>query len=148
MFQCDINDAPVIGILGIVSHRAKVAAKDMYSVFDLNRSQASILLTLHHCESMSQKDLAKQLNITAPSITSSIRKMEQFGYIARQTDQRVMRLALTEKGRSCIQSIKDVTDKMEEILLKGMSVEEKILFRRLLVHVNNNIDQYERKEKI
>ena len=85
MFQCDINDAPVIGILGIVSHRAKVAAKDMYSVFDLNRSQASILLTLHHCESMSQKDLAKQLNITAPSITSSIRKMEQFGYIARQT---------------------------------------------------------------
>ena len=76
MFQCDINDAPVIGILGIVSHRAKVAAKDMYSVFDLNRSQASILLTLHHCESMSQKDLAKQ------SITSSIRKMEQFGYIA------------------------------------------------------------------
>ena len=103
MFQCDINDAPVIGILGIVSHRAKVAAKDMYSVF------------------------------------------------ARQTDpadQRVMRLALTEKGRSCIQSIKDVTDKMEEILLKGMSVEEKILFRRLLVHVNNNIDQYERKEKI
>ena len=79
MFQCDINDAPVIGILGIVSHRAKVAAKDMYSVFDLNRSQASILLTLHHCESMSQKDLAKQLNITAPSITSSIRKMEQFG---------------------------------------------------------------------
>lgn len=151
MFQCDINDAPVIGILGIVSHRAKVAAKDMYSVFDLNRSQVSILLTLHHCESMSQKDLAKQLNITAPSITSSIRKMEQFGYIARQTDpadQRVMRLALTEKGRSCIQSIKDVTDKMEEILLKGMSVEEKILFRRLLVHVNNNIDQYERKEKI
>ena len=100
---------------------------------------------------MSQKDLAKQLNITAPSITSSIRKMEQFGYIARQTDpadQRVMRLALTEKGRSCIQSIKDVTDKMQEILLKGMSVEEKILFRRLLVHVNNNIDQYERKEKI
>ena len=71
MFQCDINDAPMIGILGIVSHRAKVAAKDMYSVFDLNRSQASILLTLHHCESMSQKDLAKQLNITAPSITSS-----------------------------------------------------------------------------
>ena len=28
MFQCDINDAPVIGILGIVSHRAKVAAKE------------------------------------------------------------------------------------------------------------------------
>ena len=27
MFQCDINDAPVIGILGIVSHRAKVAAR-------------------------------------------------------------------------------------------------------------------------
>ena len=89
MFQCDINDAPVIGILGIVSHRAKVAAKDMYSVFDLNRSQASILLTLHHCESMSQKDLAKQLNITAPSITSSIRKMEQFDILQ---DRQILRI--------------------------------------------------------
>lgn len=27
MFQCDINDAPVIGILGIVSHRAKLRQK-------------------------------------------------------------------------------------------------------------------------
>ena len=52
MFQCDINDAPVIGILGIVSQPGeKLRQKDMYSVFDLNRSQASILLTLHHCES-------------------------------------------------------------------------------------------------
>ena len=151
MFQCNMNDAPTIGILGIVSHRAMIAAKDLYSVFDLNRSQASILLTLHHCKSMSQKELAEQLNITAPSITSSIRKMEQAGYIVRETDpddQRVMRLMLTKKGCSCIQSIKDVKDKMEDILLGGMSVEEKILFRRLLMHVDNNLDQYERKEKV
>ena len=96
MFQCDINDAPVIGILGIVSHRAKVAAKDMYSVFDLNRSQASILLTLHHCESMSQKDLAKQLNITAPSIILQDRQIlrirELCGWRLQRKDVRAFNL--------------------------------------------------------
>ena len=42
MFQCDINDAPVIGILGIVSHRAKVAAKDMYSVFAVSYTHLTL----------------------------------------------------------------------------------------------------------
>lgn len=151
MFQCNMSEAPTHGIMGIVWHRAMNLAKDMYSTFDLNRSQASILFTLHHKNAMSQKELAKQLNITAPSITSSIQRLERSGYIMREpdpSDLRVMRLTLTEKGHSCIQSIKDVTDKMEEILLEGMCLEEKLLFRRLLLQVNDNLDQYERKDKV
>ena len=58
-----------------------------------------------------------------------------------------MRLSLTEKGESLVQSVIDVSDRMEQILSEGMSLEERLLFRRLMLQINENLDNYERKEK-
>ena len=64
--QCDLRDIPDLGLMGIVMHRVMKRAKSKYEEFDLNRSQASILFTLHQRSSMSQKDLAESLNMTPP----------------------------------------------------------------------------------
>ena len=139
----DLSNVPDLGLLGIVLHRIMKQAKGKYEEFDLNRSQASILFTLHQHSSMSQKELAERLNMTPPSITSAIRKMEQEGYIRRrqdETDQRVMRRALTEKGESCIENVKRVADEMHELIFRGMSPEEIMLFRRLLIQINENLE--------
>lgn len=149
--SCTENDIPLLGIMGIVSHKMLNTAKGMYQEFDLNRSQAAILFTLHRRKSISQKELARELNMTAPSITSAIQKMEREGYITRETDQhdqRVMRLTLAERGKSCIQSVKDVGERMDEIILGGMSLEEQLLFRRLMLQVKDNLEKYERKEEV
>ena len=141
--QCDLRDIPDLGLMGIVMHRVMKRAKSKYEEFDLNRSQASILFTLHQRSSMSQKDLAESLNMTPPSITSAIRKMEKDGYISRkqdESDQRVMRLALTEKGESCIQNVKKVAEEMRELICPGMSREEIMLFRRLRIQINDNLE--------
>ena len=61
MYQCDMNKVPVLGLIGMVSHRAMNTAKGMYQEFDLNRSQASVLFMLHQRDSMSQKELAAQV---------------------------------------------------------------------------------------
>ena len=140
-----------MGIMGIVLHKMLNTAKGMYQEFDLNRSQAAILFTLHRRKSISQKELARELNMTAPSITSAIQKMEREGYITREpdkSDQRVMRLTLAERGKSCIQSVKDVGKRMDEIILGGMSLEEQLLFRRLMLQVKDNLENYERKEEV
>ena len=140
--QCDLNDIPDLGLLGIVMHRVMNRAQSKYQEFDLNRSQASILFTLHRRSSMSQKELASSLNMTPPSITSAIQKMEREGYITRkpdEADQRIMRLALTEKGESCIQNVKQVAEEMSSLIFRGMSPEEIMLFRRLLMQINDNL---------
>ena len=140
-----------MGIMGIVLHKMLNTAKGMYQEFDLNRSQAAILFTLHRRKSISQKELAGELNMTAPSITSAIQKMEREKYITRETDksdQRVMRLALAERGKACIQLVKDVGERMDEIILGGMSLEEQLLFRRLMLQVKDNLEKYERKEEV
>lgn len=141
--QYDLSNVPDLGLLGIVLHRVMKRAKSKYEEFDLNRSQASILFTLHQRSSMSQKELAESLNMTPPSITSAIRKMEQEGYIRRrqdESDQRVMRLALTEKGAACVENVKRVADEMHELIFRGMSPEEILLFRRLLLQINENLE--------
>lgn len=115
--SCETNDIPVMGIMGIVLHKMLNTAKGMYQEFDLNRSQAAILFTLHRRKSISQKELAGELNMTAPSITSAIQKMEREKYITREpdkSDQRVMRLALAERGKACIQLVKDVGERMDD----------------------------------
>ena len=149
--SCETNDIPLMGIMGIVLHKMLNTAKCMYQEFDLNRSQAAILFTLHRRKSISQKELARELNMTAPSITSAIQKMEREGYITREpdkSDQRVMRLTLAERGKSCIQSVKDVGKRMDEIILGVMSLEEQLLFRRLMLQVKDNLENYERKEEV
>ena len=149
--SCETNDIPVMGIMGIVLHKMLNTAKGMYQEFDLNRSKAAILFTLHRRKSISQKELARELNMTAPSITSAIQKMEREKYITREpdkSDQRVMRLALAERGKACIQLVKDVGERMDEIILGGMSLEEKLLFRRLMLQVKDNLEKYERKEEV
>ena len=142
--QCEEKDIPAFGLMGMLMHKMMNRAKDMYREFDLNKSQAGILFTLHHSDSMSQKELAARLNVTPPSITSSIQKMERDGYLTRHpdpADQRVMRLSLTEKGKSCIKGVYTVAEKMEELMFRGMTREEIMLFKRLLFQIRDNLDE-------
>ena len=134
--QCEEKDIPAFGLMGMLMHKMMNRAKGMYQEFDLNKSQAGILFTLHRSDSMSQKELAARLNVTPPSITSSIQKMERDGYLTRHpdpADQRIMRLTLTEKGKSCIKGVYTVAEQMEELMFRGMTREEIMLFKRLLL---------------
>ncbi len=127
--KCHKEDAPLLGLMGQSMRLIGKRAQELYAEYDLNRAQSGILFALHQEDSMSQKELAKRLNVTPPSITSMIKKMEQEGYITRKADeqdQRVMRLTLAEK--------------LEEKVFEGMSVEEKMLFRRLLLQIIENVE--------
>ena len=142
--QCEEKDMPAFGLMGMLMHKMMNRAKDMYREFDLNKSQAGILFTLHHSDSMSQKELAARLNVTPPSITSSIQKMEKEGYLTRHpdpADQRIMRLTLTEKGESCIKGVYAVAEQMEELMFRGMTREEIMLFKSLLFQISDNLNE-------
>jgi DNA-binding MarR family transcriptional regulator len=82
------------------------------------------------------------MNLTPPTITSAIQKMEQLGYIRRkpdEKDQRILRLGITDKGKACIDDICRVGSAMEELVFRGMSMEETLLLKRLLVQIRDNL---------
>ena len=141
--KCHKEDAPLLGLMGQSMRLIGKKAQELYAEYDLNRAQSGILFALHQEDSMSQKELANRLNVRPPSITSMINKMDQEGYITRKAyehEQRVMRLTLAQKGKDCIDYVIKTAEKLEEIVFEGMTAEEKMLFRRLLLQILENLE--------
>lgn len=63
-------------------------------------------------------------------------------------DQRIMRLYLTDKAEECIEQIQEVIRQMEEMLIQGFTLEEKILLRRFLLQMLENLNQEMEKESL
>ena len=59
----------------------------------------------------------------------------------KNLQQRVMRLSLTEKGKSCIQGVWTVAQQMEELMFCDMTGEEVALLKRLLLQISDNLDR-------
>ena len=51
-----------------------------------------------------------------------------------------MRLTLAQKGRDSIAYVIKTAEKLEEKVFEGMSAEEKMLFRRLLLQIIENVE--------
>lgn len=109
---------------------------------ELNPSQAGILFILNNQGRLSQRQLAEKIGITPPSMTVTLRKLEERGFITKEPDerdQRILRICLSEAGKECIEKIKSIMKNMEEILYRGFSVEERLLFQRLLLEMRENM---------
>lgn len=142
MMEIDWEHMQTLGVLTQIMHLSVCHAKRMFGKYDLKPGQAGILFVLNQEGEMSQKKLAKKMHLTPPTITSAIQKMEKMGYIQRKVDaedQRVQLLRITEKGSACIDQIYMVGKQMDEMVFKGMSLEEKLLLKRMLVQVRDNL---------
>lgn len=140
----DINNIPTVGIMSQIMHMSMHQASLLFEQYDLKIGQAGILFIMEHFGEMSQRELASKMNVTPPSITAAIQKMEKLGFIKRESDekdQRIMRLSLTEKGKSCLAHAKEVAKQMDDLMFRGMSQEEKLLLRRLLLQMRENLSK-------
>ena len=75
-------------------------------------------------------------------MTVALRKLEERGYIHKEQDvkdQRVIRIRLSEKGKECIEALEGIMSDMEEVLYQGITAEEMMLFRRLVLEMRENL---------
>jgi len=138
----NINEAPFPVILHRVLHLMKQQTVPRFREVGLKPGSAAILFSLEECGAMSQRELAEHVGITPPSMTVALKKMEHKGYISRRVDekdQRIIRIELQEKGVKCVALVKQSITKMEETLFEGFALEEKLLFRRFLLQMHDNL---------
>ena len=138
----NVDHMQTLGVLAQVTHLSSCHAKEMFGKYDLKPGHAGILFVLNQEGELSQRELATKMNLTPPTITSVIQKMEKLEYIRRkpdEKDQRVLRLCVTEKGKAFIDDICRVGKQIEEMVFRGMSMEETLLLKRLLVQVRDNL---------
>jgi MarR family transcriptional regulator, organic hydroperoxide resistance regulator len=109
---------------------------------ELHVGQEMILLQLWAEEGLTQSRLAELLCVEPPTITKMLQRMEQAGLLVRSSDPddaRVSRVSLTERGRSLEGLIAQGWAQVEERLTAGMTAEERMLLRRLLVQARANL---------
>lgn len=138
----NVEDASIFIVLHQLLHLSKYQAMKRMEILRLKPSQAGILFILNCEGELSQRSLADKIGIKPPSMTVALRKLEEQGYIKKEQDgkdQRIIRIRLSEKGRECIESLKGIMSDMEEVLYQGITPEEMMLFRRLILQMRENL---------
>ena len=140
--ETDSSHMQTLGVLGQVTHLSGWHAKRLFGKHDLKPGQAGILFILNKEGELSQRELSEKMNLTPPTITSAIQKMEKQGYIQRKPDehdQRVLRLCITEKGKSRIEHTCKVGKELADMVFCAMSMAATLLLKRLLIQVRDNL---------
>lgn len=111
---------------------------------NIKPGQGGLLLMLQETGGLSQREIAERLNVKPPSITVMLRKMERNGYISRtqdQNDQRITRIYITEEGDRAAGIMKKAIDQLEGEVYQGITKEEVLFMRRLLLQMETNLDR-------
>jgi DNA-binding MarR family transcriptional regulator len=108
----------------------------------LYQGQPRLLFALWHKEGLSQSELADQLHVRPATMTKMLQRMAETGFVERrrdQEDQRVWRVYLTEAGREIRQEVRRVWAQLEREALLGFSEEERVVLRRFLTQIRDNL---------
>lgn len=111
--------------------------------------QPPILKYLSMNENATQKEIADHLHISAPSVATSVKRMEEAGLIMRvadKNDARCNNLQLTEKGRALSQYADNLIEKADEATYRDFTEEEINTLISLLERMNNNILVFAKEE--
>lgn len=114
----------------------------MLSEVGLYEGQHHTLMQLWETDGLPQVELTKRLGVEPASVSKAVERMEQAGFIQRQPDPddaRANCIFLTEKGRGLQEPVRRILVEAEERLLAHMSVEERLLLRRLLLQMRENL---------
>ena len=102
---------------------------------------AAILHTLVHKGEMSQKQIAQELEIRPQSLTGSLDKLEESGYIQRkrsEDDHRAQLVSVTEEGRKIEKEMNSLRSKAATEYFQCLSEEEKQQLFTLLSKLNDS----------
>ena len=117
-------------------------ARTLLHGLGLYRGQPPVLHALWEKEGLTHSDLATRLHVTPATITKMIQRMEKAGFVERRPDsedQRVSRVYLTDAGQAIQAEVHRVFRALEDESLAGFTVEERVLLRRFLLHIRENL---------
>lgn len=91
-----------------------------------------------------QKDVEKEFGITRSTASRVLMLMEQKGLVERHSvhhDARLKKLVLTEKSQQLSKMMLERSAKLDELLMKGFTDEEKAQLESFIERMTNNINE-------
>lgn len=107
--------------------------------------QLPILETVRTKGCCTQREIANALNVTPPSVATSVKRLVKKGYLAKKTDekdQRITLITITDSGNLKTQACREKFDKMDKRIFKALSDQE----CEALTHILDKLNESMRKE--
>ena len=117
----------------------------------LHKGQPPILAMLWERDGLTQKEIAETLRLRPSTVTAVLKGMEKAGLLRREPDpedMRVSRVYLTEKGKHLKKDVEEIIKTLEEECFAGFTLEEKVLLRRFLIQIRDNLKRVNSEEEI
>lgn len=106
------------------------------------KGQDMILCELNEQDGLTQSELVERLLVQPATMTNALNSMEKAGLVRRQpdpADQRISRVYITAQARALQPQMQHVWDNIEAETFAHLSADERILLRRLLMQVYENL---------
>jgi len=118
--------------------------------FGITASQSRTLMNICMSpgEEATMKELEAAQKVAQPTMVGIVNRLEKNGFVETRTDEkdrRVKRVKLTEAGREWCRDGQRHMDRMDEVLLTGLSEKEVKELVRLLEKVSANLTKEEEK---
>ncbi len=104
----------------------------------LHGGQVFVLNMLWESDGLSQAELVKTLNLSAPTVYNMVNRLAETGFISivkDANDARIMRVFLTENGRIIQSEVLEQWHKFEDQTFANLTEPEKMMFSMLLQKV-------------
>ena len=129
-----------------VMRMSKQAAHRFFLAEGVHPGQAMALHVVSCAEETppTQKEIARELQVSAPTIASCIRRLEESGCIVRAADEedgRCNRILLTEQGKMLSARCNRGVETIMETMMEGFSAEESRQLKGYLERMAENISR-------
>ncbi|MEA5077384.1 MAG: MarR family transcriptional regulator [Anaerolineaceae bacterium] len=117
-------------------------ASEVFAPLKLQRSWPGVLLQLELKDGMDQTELAQRLEVSTPTMTNLLNRMETAGLVRRCKgcqDSRISNVYLSDAGRLKLDEVKAAIQQMEETTFAGFLTEEKAQMVAFLERIHTNL---------
>lgn len=114
----------------------------VFESFNLHRGQGRLFDKLEAGDGISQKELARRMNITPATLTRMVQNMERHGLVTRITDskdQRITLITITEKGLEIKAKLNEKLKIVDGKIFKNFTQDEKDLLENMLIRIQNQL---------
>lgn len=141
-------------IINRISNRLQRFAPDTQNRLGIGQAQAIILrflLVEGQKRDIYQVDIEKEFGLRPATVTETLKVLEKKDLIKRvpdENDGRKKKIIVTQKTLLMHDGVKDQVERSEEVLLQGITKEEKEQFMQIAAKMLNNLEVYnENKQK-
>ncbi len=130
----------IVYLLAKAYQRAVGCAKRRLAAYGITPIQQLVLAGLCRDEGVSAGDLGKKLTLDPATLSGILDRMAEKGWVDKQTDpddKRLLRIYLTDEARKLEPILMEERDKANEEILRNLSLEEKVLLKRLLKDIKD-----------